>query len=497
MASAITEDTSLYSPVRQSFRPIHVVRTTAITAARVFDALCALTVMLATFVTLNVGRMPGALQEFLTLRLTVKNFVVALLLLLIWHTSFAAFGLYQATLVRSFQAAATRIVLACSLASVFMPLFITASPTGAFNIRVVLLFWLVSVVVELAGRGALATAARYAERKARNVRVAVIVGSGPRALKLWRSIEAREFQDWHVAGFVDEHDYAEMAPEIRSRLLGSLSDLEDLLSRAPVDQLLIALPVKSQYVAIEHALEICERVGVEAKYFPDIFKTSRARRALDADDDVPSMRVRHVADDHRMLIKRALDIVGAAGGLLVLSPVFLACAIAVRVTSKGPAIFTQERYGYNRRRFRLYKFRTMVQGAEALQAGLEAYNELEGPVFKIRADPRITPVGRFLRRTSLDELPQLVNVLKGDMSLVGPRPLAVRDVQKFDAGWLMRRFSVRPGLTCLWQINGRNNTNFDEWVRLDLNYIDNWSLALDMQILLKTVPAVLSGSGAM
>ena len=497
MASAITQDTSLYSMARQSFRPIHAVRTTAVTMTRAFDALCALTVMLVTFVTLNVFRMPGGLQEFLTLRLTVKNFIVALLLLFIWHSSFAAFGLYQATRVRSFQSAATRIVLACSLASVFVSLFINASNSGAFNIRVVLLFWLVSVVVELAGRNALATAAHYVERKARNVRVAVIVGSGQRALKLWRSIEAREFQDWHVAGFVDEHDYAEMAPEIRSRLLGSLSDLEDLLSRAPVDQLLIALPVKSQYVAIEHALEICERVGVEAKYFPDIFKTSRARRALDADDDVPSMRVRHVADDHRMLIKRALDIVGAAGGLLVLSPVFLACAIAVRVTSKGPAIFTQERYGYNRRRFRLYKFRTMVQGAEALQAGLEAYNELEGPVFKIRADPRITPVGRFLRRTSLDELPQLVNVLKGDMSLVGPRPLAVRDVQKFDAGWLMRRFSVRPGLTCLWQINGRNNTNFDEWVRLDLNYIDNWSLALDMQILLKTVPAVLSGSGAM
>jgi exopolysaccharide biosynthesis polyprenyl glycosylphosphotransferase len=276
-----------------------------------------------------------------------------------------------------------------------------------------------------------------------------------------------------------------------------MNDLEGLLSSRPVDQLLIALPVKSQYVAIEYALAVCERVGVEAKYFPDIFTTSRARRALDADDDVPSMRVRHVADDHRMVIKRALDIVGAAVGLLVLSPVLLACMIAVKVTSKGPAIFAQERYGYNRRRFRLFKFRTMVQDAEALQAGLEDRNEAQGPVFKIKADPRITPVGRFMRRTSLDELPQLINVLKGDMSLVGPRPLAVRDVHRFDAAWLMRRFSVRPGLTCLWQVNGRSNTSFDEWVRLDLDYIDNWSLALDMRILLKTVPAVLSGSGAM
>jgi len=499
MASAIAQDTSLYSLARQSFRPIHAVRTTAVTMARAFDALCALTVMLVTFVTLNVFRMPGGLQEFLTLRLTVKNFIVALLLLFIWHSSFAAFGLYQAARVRSFQSAATRIVLACSLASGFVSLFINVSNSGAFNIRVVLLFWLVSVVVELAGRNALATAAHYAERKARNVRVAVIVGSGQRALKLWRSIEAREFQDWHVAGFVDEYDYAEMAPEIRPKLLGSLSNLEDVLSRAPVDQLLIALPVKSQYVAIEHALAVCERVGVEAKYSPDIFTTSRARHALDADadDDVPSVRVQHVADDHRMLIKRALDIVGAAGGLLVLSPVLLACAIAVRATSEGPAIFSQERYGYNRRRFRMFKFRTMVQDAEVLQAGLEDRNEAQGPVFKIKADPRITPVGRFLRRTSLDELPQLVNVLRGDMSLVGPRPLAVRDVSRFEAAWLLRRFSVRPGLTCLWQVNGRRHTSFDEWIRLDLDYIDNWSLALDMRILLKTVPAVLSGSGAM
>jgi lipopolysaccharide/colanic/teichoic acid biosynthesis glycosyltransferase len=144
----------------------------------------------------------------------------------------------------------------------------------------------------------------------------------------------------------------------------------------------------------------------------------------------------------------------------------------------------------------MYKFRTMVEDAEALQSDLESANEASGPVFKIRADPRVTPVGRIMRRLSLDELPQLFNVLRGDMSLVGPRPLPVRDVSRFSQSWLMRRFSVKPGLTCLWQIRGRNDVDFDQWIRLDLDYIDNWSLTLDMQILLKTVPVVLSGSGA-
>jgi lipopolysaccharide/colanic/teichoic acid biosynthesis glycosyltransferase len=159
-------------------------------------------------------------------------------------------------------------------------------------------------------------------------------------------------------------------------------------------------------------------------------------------------------------------------------------------------LFAQERYGYMKRRFRMQKFRTMVVEAERLQAALEQWNEAAGPVFKIRNDPRITPVGRWLRRTSLDELPQLWHVLTGEMSLVGPRPLPVRDVGHFAEPWLMRRFSMRPGLTCLWQISGRSDLGFDRWIALDLEYIDRWSLGLDFRILLLTLPAVLSGRGA-
>jgi lipopolysaccharide/colanic/teichoic acid biosynthesis glycosyltransferase len=183
--------------------------------------------------------------------------------------------------------------------------------------------------------------------------------------------------------------------------------------------------------------------------------------------------------------------------LALAAPLMLVVAVMVKVTSPGGVIFSQERYGFRKRRFRMYKFRTMVSDAEESQAALEDMNEADGPIFKIANDPRLTRVGGFLRRTSLDELPQLWNVLRGDMSIVGPRPLPIRDVSRFEEAWLMRRFSVQPGLTGLWQVSGRSNVAFSEWVKFDLLYIDTWSLMLDIRILLRTVPVVFRGLGAM
>jgi lipopolysaccharide/colanic/teichoic acid biosynthesis glycosyltransferase len=183
--------------------------------------------------------------------------------------------------------------------------------------------------------------------------------------------------------------------------------------------------------------------------------------------------------------------------LLSLAPLFLILALLIKIDSpKGPIFFVQTRVGYNRRHFKMLKFRTMVPDAERLQPFLEHLNEAQGPVFKIKNDPRITRIGRILRKTSLDELPQLFNVIKGDMSLVGPRPLPLRDVERFEEAWLKRRFSVKPGMTCLWQISERSNTTFDKWIAQDLAYIDNWSFYLDLKILCKTIPAVVRGLGA-
>ena len=195
-------------------------------------------------------------------------------------------------------------------------------------------------------------------------------------------------------------------------------------------------------------------------------------------------------------IKRAFDIV-VAGLIAVLAlPVLITAALLIKLEDGGPVLFRQRRVGRYGEEFEILKFRTMVVDAEALQATLESHNEASGPVFKIKDDPRVTRMGRFLRRSSLDELPQLINVLKGDMSLVGPRPLPTRDVSHFEEAWLLRRFSVPQGLTCLWQISGRSNLGFDDWVALDLEYIDRWSLTLDVRILMMTIPAVLTGRGA-
>jgi exopolysaccharide biosynthesis polyprenyl glycosylphosphotransferase len=196
-------------------------------------------------------------------------------------------------------------------------------------------------------------------------------------------------------------------------------------------------------------------------------------------------------------LKRAFDVIVASLLVLSLSPLFLLLALLIKIFSpKGPVFFVQTRVGYNRRHFKMVKFRTMVPEAERLQQVLEHLNEAHGPVFKIKKDPRITPIGRVLRKTSLDELPKLFNVIKGDMSLVGPRPLPLRDVERFKEAYLKRRFSVKPGITCLWQVNGRSNTTFDTWIAQDLEYIDNWSFGLDLKILCKTIPAVVRGLGA-
>lgn len=196
------------------------------------------------------------------------------------------------------------------------------------------------------------------------------------------------------------------------------------------------------------------------------------------------------------MAKRAIDITLGSVLIIAISPLMAIAAIAIKLSSPGSVFFTQDRVGYNKRIFNLFKFRTMMVGAEKLQGDLEEQNEMDGPVFKIKDDPRIFKVGRWLRKWSIDELPQLFNVIKGDMSLVGPRPLPVRDYNGFDKDWQRRRFSVLPGITCTWQINGRNDISFEDWMKMDMEYIDNWKLSRDLKILFKTIPAVIKGKGA-
>jgi len=248
----------------------------------------------------------------------------------------------------------------------------------------------------------------------------------------------------------------------------------------------------------EAVIKACELEGVEAWLVADFFKTQISHTSFDDFYGRPVMVFRSTPEaSWQSVIKQVMDVAGAAILLLGLSWLLALVALAVKIMSPGPVWFRQLRAGLNGAPFTMYKFRTMVTNAEQLKHELESMNEMHGPVFKVSKDPRITPLGRILRRYSVDELPQLFNVLRGEMSLVGPRPLPVDEVKRFHDLAHRRRLSVKPGLTCLWQISGRNEiVEFKDWVRLDLEYIDNWSLWLDLKILLRTIPAVLAGKGA-
>jgi exopolysaccharide biosynthesis polyprenyl glycosylphosphotransferase len=322
----------------------------------------------------------------------------------------------------------------------------------------------------------------------------LIVGSRRRAIEGYKRLLGYRARPGCVLGFIDADDsHAQYLP---GDYLGSMDRLEELLMRNPIDMVYLALPLRSQYATVQEAIWTCERMGVEYSLPVDIFESNLDLFWRPSMQDAKAFVCRVVLEDYRMLLKRVLDVSFAITLLCALSPLMAVIALAIKLTSPGPVLFIQERFGRNRHRFRMYKFRSMVRNAEDLFAHIEHRNEVSGPIFKMKCDPRVTRIGYILRKLSLDELPQLFNVLKGDMSLVGPRPMSLRDESLLSEAWLMRRFSVTPGMTGLWQVSGRSNTNFDTWIKLDLQYIDKWSLGLDFKILLRTIPMVISGTGA-
>lgn len=477
-----------FEPLRPPpYRPL------SIELLRAIDTFLAGVVLIAVFVVLNTDELANIGTEFLTLRLSVKNLLLMCGFMAVWQILFNYAGLYDARVIRSRRWETKRVLAASAFGSAAVLVLAIIERSDAFPAAMALYYFLPIAASTIAVR----TVAREISQRAHSwkVREILVVGSGPRAYKILRDLRATPDAPYVLLGFVDSNDDIELK-EIREKMIGRLEDLEEILMRHPVDEVLIALPIRSCYEQIEEVIRTCERVGVESKYFADVFENAFARPRYVPAGDYPAVALKVVHDGPKLILKRWFDVIAAGTALIVLSPVMLAVAVGIKLTSPGPVIFSQWRYGRNRRLFRMYKFRTMVPDAERLQGSIEHLNEVSGPVFKIADDPRITPFGRFLRRTSLDELPQLVNVLLGQMSVVGPRPLPIRDVNRFNEGRLMRRFSVVPGLTCLWQISGRNGVDFDEWLRLDLDYIDRWSLTLDFLIILRTIPAVLRGTGA-
>jgi exopolysaccharide biosynthesis polyprenyl glycosylphosphotransferase len=312
----------------------------------------------------------------------------------------------------------------------------------------------------------------------------LLVGTPGDLVQLEKSLTAEQMVEMEIVGRID----IEAEP---------ISALVEALHLHSVSRVIFA-GGHSHLNRLQEAIAACEVEVIEAWLLADFIKTSIARPDFDSIGDRPMLVFRTTPEiSWALLVKAAIDRVGAFVILIPASFIMLAAAIAIKLTSPGPVIFRQVRAGKHGKPFTMYKFRTMGTDAEMRQNELMVFNQMSGPVFKIERDPRVTPLGRCLRKWSIDELPQLINVLQGHMSLVGPRPLPIYEVEKFENTAQRRRLSVKPGLTCLWQVSGRNQvTDFHEWVRLDLKYIDNWSIWLDIKILIMTVPAVLLGFGA-
>ncbi len=355
------------------------------------------------------------------------------------------------------------------------------------------LYFALSLAMLVLNRIALRSVARALRRRGYNSRIYAVVGSGDLAQDIIENISAHPAWGFVFAGYVIDGEADPPSPD--GKVLGRLADMGHILENQVLDEVIFAVP-RDRLGATEQAIELCQEQGVLVRLCLEIFRGGIARMEISELDGLPMLGFsRTPSDTVQLVAKRAFDLGVSALVLLLLSPVLLAAMVAIKLDSPGPVFFWQRRVGLNGREFKILKFRSMYQDAESRLEALKRFNEMSGPVFKMTNDPRVTRVGRFLRRTSLDEFPQFWNVVRGEMSVVGPRPPLPSEVRQYKR-WQRRRLSVKPGITCTWQVSGRNDIDFEQWMELDLQYIDQWSFWTDFQICLKTIPAVLSSRGA-
>jgi exopolysaccharide biosynthesis polyprenyl glycosylphosphotransferase len=461
-------------------------------------AICGISLLLGSAVLYR----PLWQTDALLLQHPLRQMVLTIGLGFCWHYSLVSAGAYRSyrTLGKKRQifALVKGATFVAGWAALWLALSGLETPVSLNSFLLEIgLFWAFGITGMIASRMGARLVTRYLRRRGRNLRNLLVVGTNSRAVAVADSLLADKNFGYQLVGFVDDCWHYEGAPEhYKSMLVGQTGDTLQLLRDLELDEVIVALPIASHYQLTERIISWCRQQGILVRYEGSLFENVR-RTSLEP--ATPSLITLHDAghDPWSSVGKRLIDLVLSSIAIIALLPVLAAVALAIRLTSEGPVLFQQERLGLGKRRFRIYKFRTMVVNAEARMKEVEHLNQSQGPTFKLKHDPRITPVGNFLRKTSLDELPQLFNVFLGDMSLVGPRPLPMRDYQGFSEDWHRRRFSVKPGITCLWQVTGRSSIGFERWMELDMEYIDQWSLWLDLKIIAQTIPAVVRGSGAM
>ena len=460
-------------------------------------------IVAASVVVSEVDGMP--FTQFLSIRISIFNFIIFMGFTLIWYILLALSGAYYVRRLSKDNREIKSIIQITSFGTLILLVFRVIFNIQLVTLLFLLVFWLMTTTLAILSRLAVKFIIKKSWASGINLQNAVIVGTNKRAVEFAQNLEQSPELGYRVMGFVDQEWQGN--PEFQKSgypLLTDFKNFPTFLRAHEVDEVIIDLPLNSFYQEATYIVGLCVQQGILVRFLSDsfylLFNMNLARVELEEVQDYVVLSVYTGAmGGWPILAKRVFDFLASILLIVLLSPLFLVVAALIKLTSPGgPVFFVQDRIGLRKRQIRVIKFRTMVPGAEQGLTALERFNEASGPVFKIKNDPRVTFLGRFLRKTSIDELPQLFNVLKGDMSLVGPRPLPLRDYAGFSQDWHRRRFSVKPGITCFWQIYGRGSLAlpFEKWMQMDMDYIDRWSLWLDFKILAQTLPAVIHGKGA-
>lgn len=440
-----------------------------------------------------------AFSSFLSQELALHDIFWIVLLLLLWNITCSSSGLYKSKRLISFTEESTEIFKAILICMVIVLIVIYVTKGTMLSFSSLSIFLVIATVLMILFRFIIRIFLRFLRLINKDLKHVLVIGTNKRAEQFAAKITDHPELGYRLIGFVDQQwKECEHLKKKGYTLCADFQTVFHFIRHNVIDEVFIMLPLNSYYEWTSKFILQCEDQGILVRFSPEIF-SRKQDKFLTAEHfyDLPCISYHsHTIHEWRLILKRAFDFTASLLLLLLTAPLFLFVAVAIKITSPGPVFFRQTRLGLNKRKFMMLKFRTMVQNAEQLQKSLEGKNEMKGPVFKIKEDPRITKIGKFLRKTSIDELPQLINVLQGDMSIVGPRPLPLRDYNGFDQDYHRRRLSVKPGITCIWQISGRNTVAFEEWMKMDLDYIDRWSLALDFRILFQTFFIVLRGTGA-
>ena len=435
---------------------------------------------------------------------TAPNYyIVLLMIIIIWYVTFNVYGVYRSYRTRTYAQIFWNMTTAVSIGMLILGLSLYFFRITEISRLMIGLFYVFNIVLLAVNKGIVYRILTHFREKGFNSRNLLIVGSRERAKDVIESVGDHLVSGYRVLGCLDT-DPGEVGKVVKKglRVIGTVDQLKRILLERVVDELVFAMPLTKINNA-DKCIAVAEEMGVAVRILPDwqihklMYNPAIAHIRFQDFLGLPTMGLHSTPTDYgELIIKNAIDYIFAGIALLLALPLFLIVAAVIKTASKGPVFFKQERCGLNGRKFMLYKFRTMAIDAEERRHELGTLNEADGPVFKIKKDPRVIPfVGTFLRKTSLDELPQLINVLRGEMTLVGPRPPIPSEVEEYDI-WQRRRLSMKPGLTCIWQCtSNRNDVGFEDWMKMDLSYIDNWSLGLDLRILLKTAAVVLTGAG--